>query len=107
MLLSAKQDEIIVSEPGQIVKKVDGEIEEILTEDGVLNLYKDRVEIIISEDKEPIVMEMSKLKQVSLANKDTVLLVDDKMFLDLGSKLPRSPSKYIAAWRYLTDRPYY
>ena len=107
MLLSADEKTPIVSESGQKIKKVDGEIEEILTEDGVLNLYKDRVEFILGEDKEPIIMEMSKIKQLSIANKDTVLIVDDKVFLDVGSKTPRSPSKYVAAWRYLTDRPYY
>ena len=107
MLLSADENTIIFSEEGQKVKKVDAENEEILTEDGVLNLYKDRIEIITGEGKEPIIMEMSKITNVSIANKDTVFLVDDKIFLDLGSKTPRSPSKYVAAWRYLTNRPYY
>lgn len=106
MLLSAG-DEAIVEEQGQLIKTVDGENEVILAENGTLRLYKDKFEIVTDNSKEPIIMEMSKLKQVSLANKDTVLLVDDKIFLDIGSKLPRSPSKYIAAWRYLTDRPYY
>ncbi len=107
MLLTAKDGEVLVSEDGQIVKTVDGENEEILTENGTLRLYKDKFEIITGDGKEPIIMKMSKMKQVSLANKDTVLLVDHKIFLDLGSQTPRSPSKYIAAWRYLTDRPYY
>ncbi len=107
MLLSANDGEVVFSEGGQKVKKVEGENEEILTENGVLNLYKDKFEIILGEDKEPITMEMSKVKQVSIANKDTVLLVDDKIFLDIGSAAPRSPSKYVAAWRYLTNRPYY
>lgn len=107
MLLSADNETLIFSEEGQKVKKVDGENEEILTENGVLNLYKDRFEVLIGDGKESIIMEMSKIKQVSIANKDTVLLVDDKVFLDIGSAAPRSPSKYVAAWRYLTDRPYY
>ena len=107
MLLTAKDGEVIIEEKGQLVKTVDGENEVILSEDGILRLYKDKFEIILGEGKEPIVMNMSEIKQVSLANKDTVLLVDHKIFLDLGSKTPRSPSKYIAAWRYLTDRPYY
>lgn len=107
MLTTANDNEVILTEDGQTVKTVDGENEEILTENGILRLYKNKFEIVTGEGKEPIVMEMNKMKQVSLANKDTVLLVDDKIFLDLGSKTPRSPSKYIAAWRYLTDRPYY
>jgi DNA-directed RNA polymerase subunit RPC12/RpoP len=107
MLLSAKDGEVILSETQQKIKKVDGENEEILAENGVLNLYKDKIEFILGEGKEPLTMEMSKLKQVSIANKDTILLCDDKIFLDVGSATPRSPSKYVAAWRYLTDRPYY
>lgn len=107
MLLSAKDGEILVEEQGQLVKTVDGENEVVLSENGVLRLYKDKIEITLGEDKEPVVMEMSKITNVSIANKDTVLLVDDKMFLDLGSATPRSPSKYVAAWRYLTNRPYY
>ena len=107
MLLSAKDGEVLVEEQGQLVKTVDGENEVILSENGILRLYKDKFEIILGEDKEPVTMEMSKVSNVSLANKDTVFLVDDKMFLDIGSKTPRSPSKYIAAWRYLTNRPYY
>lgn len=107
MLLSAKDGEVILSETQQTVKKVDGENEEILTENGVLNLYKDKIEFILGEGKEPLTMEMSKIKQVSIANKDTILICDDKIFLDVGSATPRSPSKYVAAWRYLTNRPYY
>ena len=107
MILKSKVGEIIVEEQRQFVKTVDGENEVVLSENGTLRLYKDKFEIILGDDKEPVIMEMSKMKQVSLANKDTVLLVDDNIFLDIGSKTPRSPSKYIAAWRYLTDRPYY
>ena len=107
MLLNAKDGEVIVEEQGQIVKTVDAENEVILSENGILRLYKDKFEIILGEDKEPITMEMSKITNVSIANKDTIFLVDDKIFLDIGSQTPRSPSKYIAAWRYLTDRPYY
>ena len=52
-------------------------------------------------------MDMAKIKQTSLANKDTLLIVDDKIFLDIRCHIPRSPNKYIAAWRYLTGKEYY
>ena len=107
ILLSADADTPVITEAGQKIKRVDDDTEEILTENGVMSLYKDRVEFTLGKGKEPIIMEMSKIKQVSIANKDTVLIVDDKVFLDVGSQTPRSPSKYVAAWRYLTDRPYY
>ena len=54
-----------------------------------------------------ITMDMDKIKQVSLSHKDALLVVDDKVFLDIRCHIPRSPNKYIAAWRYLTGKEYY
>lgn len=105
-LLSTGKDELIFSEGGQIVKKVDVDSEEILSEDATISLYSDKLVIGLGNGKEDIVMEMAKIKQLSLAGKDTILVVDDKIFLDIGSKIPRSPTKYIAAWRYLTGKEY-
>lgn len=106
IVLSAKKDEVIFSEDGQIVKKVDVDTEEILSEDGTIKLYNDKLVVELGNSKEAITMEMAKIKQLSLAGKDTILVVDDKIFLDIGSKIPRSPTKYIAAWRYLTGKEY-
>lgn len=105
-VLGAKEGECIFTEDGQIVKKVDGENEEMLSENAVVSLYPEKLVIEI-EGREPIVMEMNKIKQASVANKDTLLIVDDKIFLDIRCQIPRSPNKYIAAWRYLTGREYY
>lgn len=105
-LLSAEKDSLIFSEGGQIVKKVDVDNEEILSENATINLYPEKLVIELGEGKEAIVMEMAKIKQLSLAGKDTILVVDDKIFLDIGSVTPRSSTKYIAAWRYLTGREY-
>lgn len=105
-LLSAEKDSLIFSEGGQIVKKVDGENEEILSENATISLYPEKFVVSFDDGKEDIVMEMSKIKQLSLAGKDTILVVDDKIFLDIGSQIPRSPTKYIAAWRYLTGKEY-
>lgn len=105
-LLSSKKDELIFSEGGQFVKKVVVDAEEVLSEDATISLYNDRLVIKLGEGKEDITMEMSKIKQLSLAGKDSILVVDDKIFLDIGSKIPRSPTKYIAAWRYLTGKQY-
>lgn len=106
-IFSKNQGELIFSEGGQIVKKVDGELEEILSENATISLYPEKIEIALGEGKETIVMEMSEIKQLSLAGKDSILVVDDKIFLDIGSVIPRSSTKYIAAWRYLTGKEYY
>lgn len=105
-LLSAEKGTVIFSEGGQIVKKVDIETEEILSENATISLYPEKIVVSFEDSKPDIVMEMSKIKQLSLAGKDTILVVDDKIFLDIGSQVPRSPSKYIAAWRYLTGKEY-
>lgn len=105
-VLSAEQGNLIFSENGQIVKKVDGENEEILSENATISLYPEKLVISFDNDKEDIVMEMAKIKQLSLAGKESILVVDDKIFLDIGTQIPRSPTKYIAAWRYLTGKEY-
>ena len=105
-LISASDGELIFKEEGQIIKKVDKELEEVLSEDGELYLYKDRLEIKVSDDN-VITMKMDEIKQLSIAGKDKILVVDQNIFLDINSKTPRSPTKYIAAWRYLTGKEYY
>lgn len=104
-LLSAKDGEVIFSEGGQIVRLVKEDEDEILSENATLTLYKDKVEINLGD--RVITMEMNKIKQASLASKETLFIVDDKMFLDIRSQVPRASTKYVAAWRYLTGREYY
>lgn len=105
-VLSAEKGSPIFSEGGQTVKKVDGESEEILSENATISLYPEKFVVSLDGTKEDIVMEMAKIKQLSLAGKDSILVVDDKVFLDIGSEAPRSSTKYIAAWRYLTGKEY-
>lgn len=105
-VLSAKEDELLFAEDGQIVKKIDGEEETILSENAILKFYKNKFEIVLSQS-ETITMQMSQMKTVSFSGKDTVLLVDNNIFLDINSKTPRSALKYVAAWRYLNNKAYY
>lgn len=105
-VLSAEKGSLIFSEGGQKVKKVDGENEEILSENATISLYPEKLVVSLDGTKDDLVMEMAKIKQLSLAGKDTILVVDDKIFLDIGSEIPRSSTKYIAAWRYLTGKEY-
>ena len=104
-LLSAADGELIFSEGGQIVRVVKDDVDEVLSENAVLSLYKDRFEIKMEE--QTIVMPVNKVKQSSLASKQTLFLVDDRMFLDIRSQTPRASTKYVAAWRYLNGKEYY
>lgn len=105
-LLSAEEGSLIFSEGGQIVRLVKDDEDEILSEDATLTLYKDRFEIKLNDEK-TIVMPMEKVKNASLASKETLFLVDENMFLDIRSHTPRASTKYVAAWRYLTGKAYY
>lgn len=104
-VLAVKRGECIFSEDGQIVKKVEGDEDVILTENAKISLYPEK--FVVEYDGETITMDMDKIKQVSLSHKDAILIVDDKIFLDIRCHIPRSPNKYIAAWRYLTGKEYY
>lgn len=104
-VLAAKEGECIFSEEGQIVKKVEGDEDIVLTENAKISLYPEK--FVVEYDGETITMDMGKIKQVSLSHKDALLIVDDKVFLDIRCHIPRSPNKYIAAWRYLTGKEYY
>ncbi|MBR5437702.1 MAG: 1-acyl-sn-glycerol-3-phosphate acyltransferase [Clostridia bacterium] len=104
-LLSAEDGELIFSEGGQIVRLVKDDVDEVLSENAELSLYKDRFEIRM-EDR-TITMPMNKVKQSSLASKETLFIVDDNMFLDIRSHTPRASTKYVAAWRYLNGKEYY
>lgn len=104
-LLSAADGELIFSEGGQIVRLVNVDVDEVLSENATLSLYKDRFEIAM--ENETIVMPVDKVRQSSLASKETLFLVDDERFLDIRSHTPRASTKYVAAWRYLNGKEYY
>ena len=106
-VLAAKKGECIFSEEGQIIKKVEEKEETMLSDKAKISLYPEKFVVDLCDGSEPIVMEMDKIKQASIANKDTLLIVDDKIFLDIRCHIPRSPNNYIAAWRYLTGKEYY
>lgn len=104
-VLAVEKGECIFSEEGQIVKKVEGDEDFVLTENAKISLYPEK--FVVEYGTETITMDMDKIKQVSLSHKDALLIVDDKIFLDIRCHIPRSPNKYIAAWRYLTGKEYY
>lgn len=105
-VLSAGENEVIFTDKGESIKRIKGEEEELLCENATVRLFKDRFELE-KENGEIITVAMDKIIQVNLANKDSVFLVDKDNFYELNPKVPRAPTKYIAAWRYLTGREYY
>ncbi len=101
----SEKGQCIFSEDGQIVKKVEGDEDTVLSENAKISLYPEK--FVVEYEGGTIVMDMDKIKQTSLSHKDAILIVDDKVFLDIRCRIPRSPNKYIAAWRYLNGKEYY
>ncbi|MBQ8209480.1 MAG: 1-acyl-sn-glycerol-3-phosphate acyltransferase [Clostridia bacterium] len=103
-LLSAKDGELIHEDKKQKVISVDGTNKNVLTEDGVVQLYKDKFVVKINgEDYE---MPFDKISVQTVSN-SALVLIDDKNYFDIRSSIPRSATKYVAAWRYLTGKDYF
>ncbi len=98
-------DGLILSEKDQIIYKVyDGEPKELCS-DGVINIYKDRFELLMNG--ETVSLPLSTLKRVQNASKQNLVLVNNAGdYYLLKSSVPRSSDKYVAAYYYLTGREY-
>lgn len=98
-------DGLILSEKDQIIYKVyDGEPKELCS-DGVINIYKDRFELLMNG--ETVSLPLNTLKRVQNASKQNLVLVNNAGdYYLLKSSVPRSSDKYVAAYYYLTGREY-
>ena len=107
-VLKAEAEDEIFSEEGQIIGKVTGSDREIVSENGTIRLFGNRIELIWSENgKEEIkVLFFSKLKQVQTASREGLILITDSEYYDIRSRIPRAATKYVAAWRYRTGKDY-
>lgn len=76
-----------------------------LTEDAVLELYHDRFEL--HWDGMDWSASHKDVKRLDFMKEQCLFLITDDVYYEIGSKVPRSPIKYVDAWRYLTGRPNY
>ncbi len=102
-VLSAAEGELIHEDRHQKITSVDGVNKTVLTEDGVLQLYKDKFVLNINGENYEMPLEKVSVQTVSNA---AVILIDDKNYFDIRSKNPRSATMYVAAWRYLMGKEY-
>ena len=103
--MSAAPDELIFSEDGQIVYSVDKGERTLISENAEIRLYNDRFEIE-AEGHDTIKIPMETISKVQTAMKDFLVIVNDEGYYDINSAVPRSATKYVAAWRYLTGKEY-
>lgn len=98
-------DGLIFREDNQIISKVQDGIPKELCKDGTLSIYKDRFELGVNG--ETVSLPLKELKRVQNVNKQNLVLINtDNDYYLLGSTVPRSSDKYVAAWYYLTGREY-
>lgn len=98
-------DGIIYSEKRQIVSKVVNNESRTVFEDAVMNVYKDRFELVSGEDK--LTFPFDTLKRVqNAAVQDLVIIDKDSNYYLINCAIPHSSDKYVAAWYYLTGREY-
>lgn len=98
-------DGLIFTEKNQIISKVYDGIPKEICRDGVLNLYKDKFELIING--KTVALPLNTLKRVQNSSKQNLVLINgDGDYYLVGSSVPRSSDKYVAAYYYLTDREY-
>lgn len=104
-LLNAKENQVIFSEDNQTLSTMNMGERRLISDNVKVNIYKDKLEFIIP-NSDSIQIPFEKLTKVQTAMKDDVVLVTEDSYYDLGSSIPRSATKYVAAWRYLTNREY-
>ncbi len=104
-VLSAKKDELIFEESGQIISTVKKYKKISLSDNATLRLYKDRFEIVLNES-ETIKLPIDSLKLVLNVSVESLLLIDNTNYLYVKTHIPRAAAKYVAAWRYLIGKDY-
>ena len=103
-LLNAKPNEVIYEEYNQCLNTMDNGNKKRISENATIKLFSDRFELICENNifKVPF----NEITKVQTAMKDCLVIVSDSAYFDIDSKVPRSATKYVAAWRYLTKREY-
>lgn len=89
----------------QIIRRVEGDTKEAVTDEGEIALYYDRIEL--HWPGTDLVYAMGDIRKLDYVSRQSLLLITDDAYYDISSAYPRSPTKYIEAWRFLTDRPSY
>ena len=84
---------------------MEGNEKKQVSETGTVALYYDRLEI--HWPGTDLVYAIGDVEKLDYVSRQSLLIVTADCYLDLESAYPRSPQKYIEAWRYLTHRPSY
>ncbi len=100
-----RTDTPALRDDGQILIKVEDGEEKEISRNAVLELYSDRIKISWENGVREIPLD--KVKKMDYVKRQSLLLIADGEYFNISSVNPRSATKYLDAWRYLTGRPNY
>ena len=104
-VLAAKDGELIFEDTDQIIQTIKDDQKIPVSEHATLQLYKDKF-VVITED-EIIEMPIASLNRVWIAAKDSLIIVNDEHYFDVGChEVKRAAIKYVAAWMYLRGKDF-
>ncbi len=104
-VLSKNDGELIFEDVNQVVRTIAEDKKIPVSNHATLQLYKDKF-VVITEN-ESIEMSIESLSRVWIAAKDSLILVNDEHYFDVGChEEKRSAIKYVAAWRYLRGKDF-
>ncbi|MCR4593968.1 MAG: 1-acyl-sn-glycerol-3-phosphate acyltransferase [Clostridiales bacterium] len=102
--LLSSDDDILFTEDRQKVYTIVNNEKNLLCDDGILRICKDRYEIDMKG--EIISLPFDKLKRVQNASYQEFILVTEDMYYMLDRQVPRSSFKLTEAWYILQGREY-
>jgi len=95
----------VYHDEGQIFRRAERKKNEVISDDAVMELYMDRLEV--RWDGGSWSASMEEILKMEFAGRQNLMVVTADDYFDITSHSPRSPMKYVDAWRYLTGRPNY
>ena len=97
-------DELIFSDASQTVKFLESSRIEVVSENAMLSLYGNRIELKYGDDA--IEIPVSNIKKIFYTSRMNLLIVTDEHYIEVTSSYPRSATKYIGAVRFLQGKEY-
>lgn len=105
IVLGTPPGELIYSENRQIISMFVKHRKRLINKDAELRLFTDKFEIAYDGETK-ITIPMDKIKLVLNVSIEALIIVTDDHYLYIQSQYPRAAAKYVAAWRFLTNKDY-
>lgn len=94
--------ELIFEDANQLISEVQGANSTILSENGKIQLFADKV--LVTTEKEVYSIPIADVQSIKTSAKMNILLVSKDHYFEIKSPVPRSATKYIVATRFLQGK---